>query len=365
MKNHKVSELRLDVLDFDPNNPRFPLAVNNGSAEALIERMAREERLVELMESIGEQGYFPGEPLIAVKHGDDRFFIAEGNRRLAALKLLSGHLQIPPKLSTLIAAKDEAEHKPNSVPCLIFDDVDQVLRYLGFRHITGVKPWKPIAKARYLERLRQSSLYKDLDTETLLRRLAKEIGSRPDYVGQMLTSLAVLDFAESRDFFGVQRINPEKIDFSLLSTSLSYTNIYEHVGLVSRKDINAENLKEESVSELFKWIYAQRDDGSTVLGESRNIEKLSKIVGNQDSLLELRESNDIHAAYRLTSGPQEAFSEAIVEVNKALQSAYKLLGKHVNLSSRHLDAAEEAFQLARSIRNLIRDRLEDRSDDGR
>lgn len=359
MNNQTVVELNLDILDFDPHNPRFPKSVNEGDETALVERMAREERVLELMESIGEQGYFPGEPLIAVRHGADRYFIAEGNRRLAALKLLNGTLQIPPRLSTLQEAKENAQHTPNTVPCLIFDDVDQVLRYLGFRHITGVKPWKPIAKARYLERLRRSNLYKELDHDTLLRRLAKEIGSRHDYVGQMLTSLTVLDYAADNDFFGIQRIDPERIDFSLLSTALSYENIYRHIGLDSRKDIDAPHLDKDKSAELFRWIYAQRDDNTTVLGESRSLERLAKVIGNPLSLAELREYNDLGAAYRLTSGPQEALDAALNDVNTALQSAFKLLGKHVPITSAHESASEDAFELARSIRNLIRDRRED------
>ncbi|WP_205231153.1 ParB/Srx family N-terminal domain-containing protein [Azospira oryzae] len=354
-----VVELSLDLLDFDPSNPRFPRSVNEGPEDLLVERMAREERVLELMESIGEQGYFPGEPLIAVRHGDGRYYVAEGNRRLAALKLLSGHLAIPARLTTLLDAKESAQFKPTSVPCLVFDDVDQVLRYLGFRHITGVKPWKPIAKARYLERLRQSNMYRGLDHDTLLRRLAKEIGSRHDYVGQMLTSLAVLDYAQANDFFGIQRIDPDRIDFSLLSTALSYENIYRHIGLESRKDIDAPNINKNNASELFVWLYSQRDDNTTVLGESRNLEQLAKIIGNEHSLAELRESRDLASAYRLTSGPQEALGDALQEVKKTLEAAFKLLGKHVKLTSAHESAADDAFELARSIRNLIRDRRED------
>lgn len=354
-----VTELPLDKLEFDPSNPRFPKAINEGPEDLLIERMAREERVLELMESIGEQNYFPGEPLVAVKHGDDRYYVAEGNRRLAALKLLNGSLPIPARLTTLAEAKQNAIHKPNSVPCIVFDDVDQVLRYLGFRHITGVKPWKPIAKARYLERLRQSQHYRDLDHDTLLRRLAKEIGSRHDYVGQMLTSLAVLEYAKEHHYFGIQRIDPERIDFSLLSTALSYENIYQHIGLASRKDINVPNLNERHTGELFTWLYAQRDDNSTVLGESRNLEQLAKVVGSEPALAELRETRDLIAAYRLTSGPQEALDSALADVKKTLEAAFKLLGKHVTLTSAHESAADDAFDLARSIRNLIRDRRED------
>lgn len=357
-----VQELPLADLDFDPENPRFTTTINNGPVEKLIERMAREERVLELMESIGEQGYFSGEPLIAVNHGAGRYYIAEGNRRLAALKLLNGSLEIPPKLTTLQEAKRQAEeagHVSDTVPCIVFEDAEEVLRYLGFRHITGVKAWKPIAKARYLERLRQSSIYRDLDHDTMLRRLAKEIGSRHDYVGQMLTSLAVMDYAQAHDFFGMQRIDPDRIDFSLLSTALSYENIYHHIGLASRKDIDAPDLDETKTKELFTWLYAQRDDNTTVLGESRNLDRLAKVLDKPDALEELRESHDLSIAYRLTSGPQEALESALLSVNQALDAAFKLLGKHVSFTAAHESAADEALNQARTVRNVIRDRRED------
>ena len=358
----KVEELSLDDLDFDPQNPRFPKSVNEGSVEKLIERMSREERVLELMESIGEQGYFPGEPLIAVRNGSGKYFVAEGNRRLAALKLLAGKLPIPPKLTTLSEAKTQAEKKGNvktTVPCLVFDSSDQVLHYLGFRHITGVKAWKPIAKARYLERLRNTSTYRNLDHDDMLRRLAKEIGSRHDYVGQMLTSLAVMTYAQEKDFFGLQRIDPDRVDFSLLSTALSYEHLYRHIGLQSRKDIDAKELDEFRTGELFIWLYAQRDDNSTVLGESRNLELLAKVVSSQTALEELRESHSLSIAYRLTSGPQEALDDALLGVKQSLETAFKLLGRHVNFTEAQESAADEAFVLARSMRSVIRDRRDD------
>ena len=79
-------------LDFDPQNPRFPAEVAGGPVEQLIERFVRDERLQEIIASIADHGYFAGEPLLVVPHGD-RYHVIEGNRRLAALKLLTGELK--------------------------------------------------------------------------------------------------------------------------------------------------------------------------------------------------------------------------------------------------------------------------------
>ncbi|OYY95292.1 MAG: hypothetical protein B7Y41_01940 [Hydrogenophilales bacterium 28-61-23] len=360
MSDKTVKLIASDLLDFDPENPRFPRTVNEGPIDKLIERMAREERIIELMESIGQQGYFPGEPLVAVKNGE-RYIVAEGNRRLAAIKLLNGQLPIPPRLKSLQDAKEQAKEHPSSIPCLVFDEHAEVLHYLGYRHITGVKAWKPLAKARYLNRLRQQPMYSLLSQDELLVALAREIGSKPYYVGQMLTSLAVLEYASDRDFFGIQRIDPERLDFTVLSTALSYENIWEFVGLANRKDIDAPALLEKEAGELFTWLYAQREDNDNkpVVRESRELDKLAKVVASPDALAELREGQDLDSAFRLTAGPSEALDQALNDANKALQEVFKLLGKYLHPSISHQSAADDVADLARSIRNLIRDRRED------
>lgn len=358
MSDKTVKLIPSDLLDFDPENPRFPRAINEGPIDKLIERMAREERIVELMESIGQQGYFPGEPLVAVRNGE-RYIVAEGNRRLAAIKLLNGQLPIPPRLKSLQEAKEQAREHPDNIPCLVFDEHAEVLHYLGYRHITGVKAWKPLAKARYLHRLRQQPMYSQLSQDDLLAALAREIGSKPYYVGQMLTSLAVLEFAGERGYFGIQRIDPDRLDFSLLSTALSYENVIKFVGLGSRRDIDAPDLLEKEAADLFSWLYAQRDDGTTVVPESRALDKLARVVASPEALAELRESHDLEGADRLTAGPAEALEKALADANKVLGDVFKLLGKHLHPTASHQSAADDIADIARSIRNLIRDRRED------
>ncbi|MGJ4749115.1 ParB N-terminal domain-containing protein, partial [Leptospira sp. SA-E8] len=74
-------------LQFDQNNPRFPPKVAQGPVEDLMQRFVRDERLLEVIESIGNHGFFPGEPLLVVPENGNKYRVVEGNRRLAALKL--------------------------------------------------------------------------------------------------------------------------------------------------------------------------------------------------------------------------------------------------------------------------------------
>jgi hypothetical protein len=169
--------LPVATLHFDRNNPRFPQKVAQGPIEDLMQRFVRDERLLEIIESIGNHGFFPGEPLLVVPDGDD-YRVVEGNRRLAALKLLARELEPPTGRTSIEEAVEAAEYRPSNVPCLVFDDENEILRYLGFRHITGIKAWSALQKARYAERMYQK--YKKLPEDDGLRLLARETGSRRD-----------------------------------------------------------------------------------------------------------------------------------------------------------------------------------------
>ncbi|MBU1777625.1 MAG: ParB N-terminal domain-containing protein, partial [Gammaproteobacteria bacterium] len=136
----KSERILVSALDFDPENPRFPPDIASGPIETLIERFVRDERLLEVVTSIADQGYFEGEPLLVTKHGS-KYHVIEGNRRLAALKLLNRQIDVPEGRTSIEDVVENSDHRPNKVPCLVFDDSTEVLRYLGFRHITGIKSW--------------------------------------------------------------------------------------------------------------------------------------------------------------------------------------------------------------------------------
>ena len=81
--------------------------------------------------------------------------VVEGNRRLAALKLLQNPGLTDFRRTSISQLVEDAQHIPNEVPCIVYDTRDEILDYLGFRHVTGIKSWGPLSKARYLARTEQ------------------------------------------------------------------------------------------------------------------------------------------------------------------------------------------------------------------
>ncbi len=145
-----VADLRLD-----PDNPRLPEDLQGTDQQRLLRYLSDETVLDELIQSFADNGFFEHEPLIG--HEDDRLglVVLEGNRRLAALKILLGEPEardegLEPVLE--LAPTDERLGELRDVPMYVVADRDEVHKYLGYRHIGGIKTWSAEAKARYLMR---------------------------------------------------------------------------------------------------------------------------------------------------------------------------------------------------------------------
>ena len=141
----------VDNLHFDFLNPRFAsIQFDKSNEKEVIDLMIKEENLDDLAISIADQGFFLGEPLLAYQN-DGKLIVAEGNRRLAAVKVLKYPKLTDRKSFHQIA--ENASQKTDEVPCLIFSSRDETLGYLGFKHITGNKKWVALEKAIYLSQL--------------------------------------------------------------------------------------------------------------------------------------------------------------------------------------------------------------------
>jgi hypothetical protein len=196
----KVSDLKLDLF-----NPRLPKSKQGKDEKTVIEFMLLEAATLELMLAIAENDFFAGELLLVVKDETDKgkYIVIEGNRRLTAVKLLHN-----PELTSVkkIATKeivDNAKFKPTELPCLVFDDKSKILKYLGFRHITGIKSWRLLEKARYLFELRNSDDFKNLSFLDASREIAKMIGSTSAYVKRLLISFELYKVVEDEAFYQI------------------------------------------------------------------------------------------------------------------------------------------------------------------
>lgn len=353
----------IELLDFDPENPRFFDSASDApsSDEKSIVRMMEEENLDELVGSIGNQGFFPGEPLLVTPNQQlpGRYIVVEGNRRLAALRALRGLIPRENLTQTIADAVEKAQVKPTEVECFLFPQRRDILKYLGFRHISGPRRWEPLSKARYLADLIRN-FYPTLTQEDQLLAVARDIGSRRSYVAQLLTALNLYDRAKAARFYGLQRVGEDDISFSLLSTALSYSNIVTFLNLPSRDAISVDAVNDDHAKELLGWMFAQDQRGDTVLGESRRLKILAAVVASPRAVIELRNNNNLDQAYVFTSGPTETFTKLLAGIESSIADSIGLLGGDVEPNVSHVAQADRIVDNAENLQLLIQKAVNNR-----
>lgn len=341
--------VELAKLVFDPENPRLPKRLRNKEDSEVLKYLLLECNLIELMLSIGQQNFFIGEPLLVVKSGKN-FIVVEGNRRLGALKMLQADTPVPALSGQVRMARESAIFTPSNIPALEFTSREEILTYLGYRHITGIKEWDALAKARYLKQLRARHNGTDAEAH---KALAKEIGSKSTHVAKLLTGLNLVERAADSGLLDRIKLQEDDLPFSLLTTGIGYPGICKHIGLNNSSDVAAENLKEEEFEEVFRWIFEKTEGKHTTLGDSRHFDKLNRVVGNESALEQLRNGLPLEAADLYTSGPLEALRTLLKEIDDRLTRAQGTLSIAEGLSDSDVSHADRIKRSAIALHSSI------------
>ena len=183
MNSAEKTVIKIEQLKFDKLNPRLPKRLLGISDEkVIIDYMLKNGNILELMRSIAEMGYSEAEPLLVVKdEKDNKYLVVEGNRRLTAVKLLNNPQLAKVRIPSVTEIVSEANTIPDAIPAILYSSRESILDYLGYRHITGVKEWGALEKAKYLDQLYQTHCTAE-NRSDIYTKLAKMIGSRCDHL---------------------------------------------------------------------------------------------------------------------------------------------------------------------------------------
>lgn len=355
-------EIPLEQLWLDPQNPRLPLSKRGAEEEAVIDYMLRDEGLLELMASIGETGYSFAEPLLVIKRDSGGFTVVEGNRRLAALKLLNG-IYTPSVRATLVKEIiNSAKQKPSNIPAIEYPSRDAILSYLGYRHITGIKQWDSLAKARYLHDLYSRAAGEGKsDLGGVYSSLARTIGSRADYVKRLLVGYKVMEYLNNKAYLGIKGMTEDDIHFSVLTTALNYENILKYVGLDSLepdKTLDVGCIKKDEMKELIEWLFVPVREGPPRVPESRALRDLNNILdpATPEALKKFKSGVTLTEALIFTQVPNESFSSLLIEAIENLKAA-KGQTEHLSLESEKIaiwtENLKEISNLTSSLFKLL------------
>lgn len=321
-------------LVFDKQNPRLLTGDDYSTFDdvAIISAYREIAALDELIASICANTYINLEPLIVMGKDQGPFTVLEGNRRLAAIKLIAN-----PKLA--------AECKisvPKTIPAKVKQSIQEITvhrvakesdaeAFIGFKHINGPHRWDAYAKARFVfswyKRERKNNLSIEL--------IARQTGDTNNTIRAYISSMFVLEQAESKELFDISdRYNRSRFAFSHLYTALGRKEYLSFLGLEKGWDAEPTDdpvtpEKEQQLAETLMYMYGSRKDNRPPLVQSQNpdLKHLGECLVNNTALSRIRSGDTLSAAYSEIDGPR-LFGEALVSANSKLQSTVDLLPKY-------------------------------------
>jgi hypothetical protein len=334
--------VNIQQLKFDKLNPRLPKRLQGITDEAkIIDYMLKNGNILELMKSIAETGYSEAEPLLVVLDANDKkYVVVEGNRRLTAVKLLNDPSLAKVRITSVDEIVKDAIAVPIDIPVIIYSAREDILDYLGYRHITGVKEWGALEKACYLDQLYHVH-FNEESKPYIYTKLAKMIGSRADYVSKLHQALKLYNMANDEAYYGAN-ITDGELSFSWITTAIGYSEISHYLNITEYMDqVNKENYKK-----LFIWMF---DPQKKVIGDSREISELARIISQESSLKKLETGSTIDEAILYTSVPSESFLEMLKYARKYLKQAKDAIEQLSDEPNGARDILEEITKIVKTI----------------
>lgn len=153
----EINSIKVKDLDINLRNPRTIPQDNELKAVHAIVSI-NPDWFWALLESLLENGYLPTENILVLKLSN-RYIVREGNRRIAALKIIHGFLEysgIPENIKLRISQVTETWRTENlQVPCTVYSESekDVAQKIVSLTHAKGQKAgrdnWPAVARARY------------------------------------------------------------------------------------------------------------------------------------------------------------------------------------------------------------------------
>jgi hypothetical protein len=352
----QIKHATVDDLYLDPKNPRLgrrTIAQKLSQDEILIQM--RRFTLEELGISIVENGYWPQEALIVVQEksrGATHLVVVEGNRRLAACKMLKLAL-VGNKVPEAWAAMTKSLTKPrrrelleslDSIPYILADSRKDVRAYLGFRHVTGIKQWDPAEKAQYINSL--------IDSGMTYKEVTAAIGSKVSSVRQSYISYRILLQMEDQEDIYLPAVESK---FSVLTLSLRTDGVQTYLGVDIYADPEEalEPVPPNKMAHLIKfalWLFGSKTT-APLISDSRQVDRFAKVLENKKAIkyLETNPTPKLEVAYRIAGGDAAEVADAIEQSAYMLEEALAT----IHLVSNNHRVREGVTRLAKHVAQLL------------
>jgi hypothetical protein len=340
----------IDDLRFDTSNPRlaeFGLS-DETSQPDLLKQLWKEMAVEEVAASIAHNGYFEHEPLFVERGKDGKFTVIEGNRRLAAVKLLlDGSLRERLRATDLPRISTEAANELRTLPVIVTTRKD-AWRYLGFKHVNGPAPWGSYAKAQYIAHVHN-------EYGVPLDQIAAQLGDYTSLVQRMYRGLMIVEQAEKSKVFARANIAKSKFHFNYIYTGMDYPGIQSFLGLEQKGATQKSPVPGRKLSNLgllMTWLYGERaGKPSLIKSQNPDLKNLDRVLQSEDGIRALRDGLPLYVALDISLGDEKIFVQSLQQAKAALQRAYGTLP--TGYSSDDPDALKVALTIEQLAGELV------------
>jgi hypothetical protein len=301
-----LEHLPLDRLRLDPQNPRLPRGVRGTDDQvALATFIARKYNAIEIARSVATNGFFESEPLIAVKEGS-LWRVVEGNRRLTALK---GLADANVRRSFTSGSKEwerlaKRADMPTHFPVVVTASEDEIWPILGYRHISGIEPWDPYAKAQFI--------VSRVDADVSWERVAIIVGESETSVRSHYRNFMINE--QARDDFDIDSTEVEG-QFGTFTRAMGSVPIRAFIKAPAPGDVHPKakplpSSKRAQTKELLSWVFGV-DGRDPVIDESRQLTELALVLADEKSTDVLRSTRDLIEAYLVSPGQRDDLAKRL------------------------------------------------------
>lgn len=311
---------KLEELYFDPGNPRL-IDDFGGNQTKMFRYLITDIGVEDLLESLSTSGLFEADPVIVKERSGGGYFVVEGNRRLAALRLLTGKRpEDDQPIPSLPEISHEVEETFKKIKVQKGWSPDKLQAYLGYKHVTASREWAPEAKAKFVFEHANN----DFSIENL-RKFARSLGTRYPTLKRWLIAYLTLKQAEKSEVFNPDTA-PAKGYFGTFYTLLGGQQAQGFLSL-KHDPIIQDPVPEDHLSELgefIKWTIGTKESPASV--NSRHQKQFEQVLSSPKALRHFRVKGDLAASLLYTEYNVEEiaskFREAAYSIEDCLTKLF-------------------------------------------
>jgi hypothetical protein len=343
-------------LRFDLRNPRSPDDAFGDEAEILAYLIEHAD-VDELVQSILSAGWMDYEPLIVQVPGD---VVLEGNRRLAALRLIED-ASLRAKLKYVLPDVPNPKPLPQFIRVKDVKDRNEARAFIGFKHINGPFKWDALAKAKFAAEWL-------FEGNAELATVSRTLGDNHNTVRRLVNGWSVLQQALSNGFRRDQTTR-KSFPFSHLYTALARPNIRAFLGLLSddpttvlgKNPVPTDYLPQ--LREVMSWLYGQRGEPSVVLSQNPDLNRLVDVLGSTGARAMLQGTRSLDRAYEVIEDKGQRFGQALMATIRQCEEALRLVA-NFDRDATLMSAGDNLVKTSRALRDQMRRILDGEGLDG-